>query len=450
MKKRFIATLLAFTMLLSCVCVSSFAVENTKLTVLSVDKLDEKGQTVQKNVAQVSNNDIIAVTFGVRAGTESISACDYQIKINYNGKALETWSQSIDKNEEFYKAVASNKKLVSDASLWLTPTVKDSSIGCITVAGSYAAEPDNGDYTTLNATASAGESIDVVKLAFKVKDQAESGKLLFSFDESYSALNYYCKVDAVTTAPLEFECETAGVDISGKTPELSEVTLNVSNPITVNGTTGATVNAAATSAQGTNLTDKVNWTVNGPEGAGENDVTIAANGTITVGAKAKAGNYTITAKGDDTTATGSANATLEVARAAEQYTVEVTPAAAELTIPVGEAKAETTYRAAVTNQYGETVKDPTVEWSLSEKATGVSIDNAGKVTVTAGAKDPITSSKQFTVTAKYGAAEGAAEGEASLTVKRAASVVKSMDLAASAAKPVIPADGINTLRNTDQ
>ena len=88
--------------------------------------------------------------------------------------------------------------------------------------------------------------------------------------------------------------------------------------------------------------------------------------------------------------------------------VTVTPAAAELTIPVGETNAETTYRAAVTNQYGETVKDPTVEWSLSEKATGVSIDNAGKVTVTAGAKDPITSSKQFTVTAKYGAAEGAA------------------------------------------
>lgn len=427
MKKRFIATLLAFTMLLSCVCVSSFAVENTKLTVLSVDKLDEKGQTVQKNVAQVSNNDIIAVTFGVRAGTESISACDYQIKINYNGKALETWSQSIDKNEEFYKAVASNKKLVSDASLWLTPTVKDSSIGCITVAGSYAAEPDNGDYTTLNATASAGESIDVVKLAFKVKDQAESGKLLFSFDESYSALNYYCKVDAVTTAPLEFECETAGVDISGKTPELSEVTLNVSNPITVNGTTGATVNATAASVQGTNLTDKVNWTV-APANSG---VSIGNAGVITVAKNAKAGEYTITATGDDTTATGSANATLKVERAPETYTVTVTPESKGMTVPASGENKES-FSATVTNQYDETMTEG-VMWSIAPNDNNVSINSStGEVTVKAAAKDTIqnTTGENFTVTATYG--ENKAENTATLTVKREKSRVSSIELAENA------------------
>lgn len=426
MKKRFIATLLAFTMLLSCVCVSSFAVENTKLTVLSVDKLDEKGQTVQKNVAQVSNDDIIAVTFGVRAGTESISACDYQIKINYNGKALETWSQSIDKNEEFYKAVASNKKLVSDASLWLTPTVKDSSIGCITVAGSYAAEPDNGDYTTLNATASAGESIDVVKLAFKVKDQAESGKLLFSFDESYSALNYYCKVDAVTTAPLEFECETAGVDISGKTPELSEVTLNVSNPITVNGTTGATVNAAATSAQGTILTEKVTWSV----APTDNGVSIdATNGTITVGAKAKAGNYTITATGDGATATGSANATLKVERAPETYTVTVTPKSMEMTVPASDEN-KGSFSATVTNQYDETMTGG-VAWSINSTDDNVSINpTTGEVTVKAEAKNTIegTTGTEFTVTATY----GENTDSATMTVKREESRVSSIELAENA------------------
>ena len=427
MKKRFIATLLAFTMLLSCVCVSSFAVENTKLTVLSVDKLDEKGQTVQKNVAQVSNNDIIAVTFGVRAGTESISACDYQIKINYNGKALETWSQSIDKNEEFYKAVASNKKLVSDASLWLTPTVKDSSIGCITVAGSYAAEPDNGDYTTLNATASAGESIDVVKLAFKVKDQAESGKLLFSFDESYSALNYYCKVDAVTTAPLEFECETAGVDISGKTPELSEVTLNVSNPITVDGTNGAIVNAAAASVQSTNLTSMVNWTV-APANSG---VSIDNAGVITVAKNAKADDYTITATGDGATATGSANATLKVERAPETYTVTVTPKSMEMTVPASDEN-KGSFSATVTNQYDETMTEG-VMWSIAPNDNNVSINSStGEVTVKAAAKDTIqnTTGENFTVTATYG--ENKAENTATLTVKREKSRVSSIELAENA------------------
>ena len=427
MKKRFIATLLAFTMLLSCVCVSSFAVENTKLTVLSVDKLDEKGQTVQKNVAQVSNDDIIAVTFGVRAGTESISACDYQIKINYNGKALETWSQSIDKNEEFYKAVASNKKLVSDASLWLTPTVKDSSIGCITVAGSYAAEPDNGDYTTLNATASAGESIDVVKLAFKVKDQAESGKLLFSFDESYSALNYYCKVDAVTTAPLEFECETAGVDISGKTPELSEVTLNVSNPITVNGTTGATVNATAASAQDTNLTEKVTWSV----APTDNGVSIdATTGTIAVGAKAKAGDYTITATPKNGSSQGEAkSATLTVERATPVYTVTVTPESKEMTVPASGENKES-FSATVTNQYDETMTEG-VMWSIAPNDDNVSINSStGEVTVKAEAKNTIegTTGTEFTVTATY----GENTDSATMTVKREESRVSSIELAENA------------------
>ena len=265
-------------------------------------------------------------------------------------------------------------------------------------------------------------------LRFKINAKAES-----SDSELIVLVPTYTDGDNAAIAQ-QVNTTNGKITINGVTPTLNAVTLD-KDSVTVNGADGATVNATATSAQGTNLTDKVNWTVNGPEGAGENDVTIAANGTITVGAKAKAGEYTITATGDGTTATGSANATLEVARAAETYTVTVTPAAAELTIPVGETNAETTYRAAVTNQYGETVKDPTVEWSLSEKATGVSIDNAGKVTVTAGAKDPITSSKQFTVTAKYGAA--------SLTVKRAASVVKSMNLAASAGNPVIPADGTN-------
>ena len=67
-----------------------------------------------------------------------------------------------------------------------------------------------------------------------------------------------------------------------------------------------TVTAAATSAQGTNLTDKVNWTV-APANSG---VSIGNAGVITVAKNAKAGNYTITATGDGATPTGSVNATL--------------------------------------------------------------------------------------------------------------------------------------------
>ena len=43
-------------------------------------------------------------------------------------------------------------------------------------------------------------------------------------------------------------------------PVLNEVTLDKSS-VTVNGADGATVNATATSAQGTILTEKVTWSV---------------------------------------------------------------------------------------------------------------------------------------------------------------------------------------------
>lgn len=275
------------------------------------------------------------------------------------------------------------------------------------------------------------EEISVAKIAFKVHDGAESSETVIRFDSEYENLIYK------DNNKDQFEnvgyTDTATITINGITPVLNAVTLDESS-VTVNGTTGATVTATAASAQGTILTDKVNWTV-APANSG---VSIGNAGVITVAKNAKAGEYTITATGEDDLSTGEKTATLKVNRAESVYTVTVTPATAEMTIPVGEEKAETTYRAAVTDQYGETIENSTVAWSLSEEVTGVSIDNAGKVTVTADAKVAIDeNSKEFTVTAKY----GAAEGEASLTVKRAASVVKSMDLAASAAESVIPADG---------
>ena len=279
----------------------------------------------------------------------------------------------------------------------------------------------------------------VVNASFK--DNGIIGSLTFKVNDGLESCDAPIEVEVVkvaggedgSTIITDVASSNGAVSINGITPVLNTVTLD-KNTVTVDGTDGATVNATAASKQGTNLTSMVKWTV-APENSG---VSIDNAGKITVAKNAKDGDYTITAAGNGTTATGSANATLKVERAAEQYTVNVTPAAAELTIPVGEAKAETTYRAAVTNQYGETVENPTVAWSLSEEVTGVSIDG-GKVTVTAAAKDAIENSKNFTVKA----VSGAAEGTASLTVKRAASVVTSMNLAANAGNSVIPADGTN-------
>lgn len=75
--------------------------------------------------------------------------------------------------------------------------------------------------------------------------------------------------------------------------------------------------------------------------------------------------------------------------------------------------------ATVKDQYGETITNPTVEWSISPTVEGVSIDQNGQITVSNAAKDSIsnTTGMQFTVTAK----SGAKETSATVTVKRATS-----------------------------
>ena len=217
------------------------------------------------------------------------------------------------------------------------------------------------------------------------------------------------------------------ITINGVTPTLDTVALN-ENTVTVDGTNGATVNAAATSAQGTILTEKVTWSV----APTDNGVSIdATTGTIAVGAKAKAGDYTITATGDGATATGSANAVLKVERAPETYTVTVTPKSMEMTVPASDEN-KGSFSATVTNQYDETMTGG-VAWSINSTDDNVSINpTTGEVTVKAAAKDTIqnTTGENFTVTATYG--ENKAEDTATLTVKREKFRVSSIELAENA------------------
>ena len=267
---------------------------------------------------------------------------------------------------------------------------------------------------------------------FKVREGVESTTAQFKFSDNTDK-NFVAstdkgsgKVDYISSVSFG---TTASVTINGATPTLNTVTLN-KNTVTVNGTDGATVNATAASVQGTNLTKMVTWSVAAkPDGAGDNDVTIAANGTIAVGAKAKAGNYTITATGDGATATGSANATLKVERAPETYTVTVTPKSMEMTVPASDEN-KGSFSATVTNQYDETMTGG-VAWSINSTDDNVSINpTTGEVTVKAEAKNTIegTTGTEFTVTATY----GENTDSATMTVKREESRVSSIELAENA------------------
>ena len=430
MKKRLLSLLLILSMVLSCISVTSYAVDEDRLAVLSINSVDKDTGTIGANVDSAKAGEVISVVIGAKAGDAGLKVSGYQFSLNYDPNIFELWSQTDNEDGSFFENSFSIEQAKKPIQNWGAPTLGNPN-GEVNLAALNVKATK--DYTKLNYSVKSNESCEFVRIAFKVKDDVETASTKFEFNTDDSKLIYYADAGSSSTSYAVVGFEGAGISIIGITPVLNAVTLDTAT-VTVDGANGATVNATAASKQGTNLTSMVKWTV-APANSG---VSIDNAGKITVAKNAKDGDYTITAAGNGATATGSANATLKVERAAEQYTVKVTPAAAELTIPVGEAQAETTYRAAVTNQYGETVENPTVVWSLSEEVNGVSIAG-GKVTVTAAAKDVIENSKNFTVTAKC----GEAEDTASLTVKRAASVVKSMNLTANAADSVIPADGTN-------
>ena len=434
MKKRILSLLLIFSMVLSCVSVTSYAVDGNSLAVLSINKVDASTGKVGEEVDSVKNGDVIAVTVGVKAGTETIGIAGYQFQLNYDENVFEPWSQTTYDEGAFYKKIVSTDNIKRVIKNWGTPSIGKSE-GNINLALTYSETVS--DYTDLNYNVNANDSVALVQIAFVVKADAEKSTAKFEFDSGYSnKLIYYPKADESKTAELESKYEGASIYIDGRIPELKDIRLS-DNSVTVNGADGATVTAAATSAQGTILTEKVTWSV----APTDNGVSIdATTGTIAVGAKAKAGNYTIIATGDGATATGSANATLKVERAAETYTVTVTSANLQLTVPTETETSSSQFFAAVKDQYDERKTGATVTWSVEPSDKGVSVDQNGLVTVSADAKGYVTGdeSQSFTVKAAY---TDAIYGTETLTVARATANAAKVEISGKTTELLVPANG---------
>lgn len=198
--------------------------------------------------------------------------------------------------------------------------------------------------------------------------------------------------------------------------------------VTVDGSNGATIDAMAFNNDVEEITSGVVWEVSGEENSG---VSIDQNGTITIDAKAKAGEYTVTAAGGDGTFGGSntASATFTVSRATPvAESLSITPeTASNVIVPEdGTEAASTAFTATVTDQFGDPMSAD-VEWSVAAQdetvLTGITIEN-GTLKVGNEAKSIITDAtgKVLTVTAKY----GNLSDTATITVKRAAPVATSV------------------------
>lgn len=283
MRKRLISLLLACTMVLSFVYVPSFAVEKAELTVLSIDKLGEDGEVIkgETNVTELVLNDIIAVTVGVKAGSESIAANAYQFKLNYDSDVFELWSQSASKRNNFHNTSFSNLVIVSAAQNWPEPA-ENVAEGSVTLAASNTKKVQD-DYTALNATANANESIDLIQIAFKVKATAESGRAVFSFNAEYeNRVSYFYEANNEKTKPLDLVCTPVSLTILGNPPELdyvevTDATGNVlaysksetgkyadekrADTVKLDSETSYTYFVKAYSKKGTDITDQVQWSI---------------------------------------------------------------------------------------------------------------------------------------------------------------------------------------------
>lgn len=288
------------------------------------------------------------------------------------------------------------------------------------------------------------------KLDFSVKEDLESQTI---------PLKVVC-LKATVNEDTSAKPETVDgkITVNGVTPKIDAVSLNKTS-VTADGTNDVTVKATATSKKGTDLTNAVIWSVVNENGAG---VSIAPNGTITVAKDAVAGDYTITAAGktiygsggNNTGApvtstkkelsTGNATATLKVQRNESQITSVEISGVQDVTIPANDTNNVMQPTATVKDQYGDTMSNQTVSWSLdASDVSGVSIDrNTGKVTVTNAAKDSIQESKPFKITATC---DGKSDSK-DFQVKRADAVTTSITLS-DVSDMIVPADEANATEN---
>lgn len=404
--KRAVSLLLTIVMMLSFMAIPADAEENFVVSVSNetATVTEEKGQdvTVDIDISGLGNADgWSALTFYVYYDSDVLT-----YKKWVPGSAYTAAKSAIEAESGTVSATIRAEKDAQDANG--NQNYDEMCVGVAVTATDMNSDPakmtGNGTYW---------------KITFTAKEDLESQELPLKLVCIKTVFNGDSTVLPTT--------KDGSITINGVTPTLDTVALN-ENTVTVDGTNGATVNAAATSAQGTILTEKVTWSV----APTDNGVSIdATTGTIAVGAKAKAGDYTITATGDGATATGSANAVLKVERAPETYTVTVTPKSMEMTVPASDEN-KGSFSATVTNQYDETMTGG-VAWSINSTDDNVSINpTTGEVTVKAAAKDTIqnTTGENFTVTATYG--ENKAEDTATLTVKREKFRVSSIELAENA------------------
>lgn len=440
MKKRILSFLLAFSMVLSLIPAVGFAEDGNKLAVLAINKIDTETCTVTDEVVDSAKpGDVIALTIGVKAGPADIGVAGYQFQLNYDSSVIAPWSQSSNEDLDFYDTNFTIVNLKRSIQNWGSPT-SGGEAGTVQLALTYA--KSSSDYTKLNASIKANESLSLIQVAFQVKSDVESCATKFEFDSAYETLLiYYANAASDTTSELAFDRESASLTINGVTPTLTSVSLpEGSDTVTVAGSGDAqTILATAASVKGTDLTTSVGWSVSPADGGVSID---ADTGVITVANNAKAGEYTIKAAPKDDKVQGEAkSATLTVVReTAVATTITISRLGnGDVDIPgVNAEAAEAKFSFTVRDQYGDmfSASSSILTWESDSTDSHIKTSwgpDCGVLTVEAGAQ-PAT----VKVWLEYG---NVRSNEVTVNVVKAPSEVASVEITNNVTEENVPLKG---------
>ena len=247
------------------------------------------------------------------------------------------------------------------------------------------------------------------------------------------------------TATCGGKSGTATLTVKRAASEATTVTVTGADSIEVPASDSKTSNytAAVTDQYGAEMkVESIAWSIEPKNSTG---ITME-NGTLTVAnTAAENGEVEVTVKATVDGKSGETKVT--VARAAsEATTIDVTIPGTIPEIPaLNQPAAEVSLTATVKDQYGAEMTDPSITWALTEAPEGVSIDQSGKVTISAAVAAG---------TVKFTATCGEVTKEGSFEIKRAASVATSVELIRKGS-PVtdtdtltIPADGQDAIPYT--
>ncbi len=429
--KKALSLLLSLTLVLSMIVVPSAAAATApeiKAKLVKIDMSEFAGTVSNSMVTEISSvqaGETIALQIVAENNTsQSYNLASYVVNLTYDKAVFDVVSGSYEDEDEGtveYAGVVTQKAGENGfpAKWTITPNAKDgtaywSAVANVTTAKTNTVELKASDKRILGY------------LLLQAKTDVESGNSSVAFVTTGDNTSYLAHIESGTTATFIEGVtypESVTIPVSGVDPTLNAVELE-QNEVTANGADAVTLSATATSAKGTDITNSVAWSVS----PADKDVSIDADGKITVAAKAEAGNYTVTATPVDGKSQGVAKtATLTVSRdTAAAASISVSGDTETLDIPTDDA-VTATFTATVKDQYGDVMTNPNVEWSISPAKEGVSITN-GTVTVTANAKNEIADSQEFTVTAK---AADNVTAEAKLTVRRSAAVAKTITVTAT-------------------